>query len=154
MGSVSKRTQADIEDYIKLNSKDGELTRSLMDIGEELGYSNATVQRALKTLEAQGLIEVTPSKRQYEPNTIFYKGTKTEIDALLQEGVQLVKEIEDVMEQVQSISLRLNEFVEGAKDTIANLQDRARIQGAIQNNNITTDIPQMGVVDRNTEHSE
>lgn len=133
MPNVKETTQEEIIEYIKRNSQDGKLTRSLIDIGKTLGYSNATIHRGLQALEKRGIIEVSTSEKRAEPSTIFYKGTKTDVDELLSQGVQLVRE-------VQELSERLENFVKSTEGVMKGLQDQKRIQEAISNKSLTKDI--------------
>lgn len=133
MNSVGQNTQKQIADYIKIHSKDGVLSQPLVEIGKMLGYSNATVHRGIKALQEQGLIEVTRSEKRTEPSVIFYKGTKTDVDEMIAQGVQLVKEVED-------LSGRLLQFLETAKEVTKGLQDQVKIQDAIRTNSLNKDI--------------
>lgn len=134
MNSVREETQQKIAEYIKIYSQDGKLTQSLMDIGEVLGYSNATIHRGLQALEEKGLIEITPSEKRTQPSTIFYKGTKTDVDEFMTQGVQLVKE-------VQELSDRLQDFLANAQSIMKGLQDQMKIQDAIRTNSLNKNIP-------------
>lgn len=104
MSSVRKRTQKEIVDYIRTHSKDGKLTKSLLDIAKDIGYSNATIHRGLHALQENGVIEIATAEKPTEPNTILYKGSQNEIDDLLTKGVQLA-------EQVEVLGKNVNEFL-------------------------------------------
>lgn len=101
MGVIRERTQKEIMDYIRIHSKDGKLTQSLLDIAEQIGYSNATIHRALKSLEEKGMIEISAPEKPTEPNTIIYKGEKNDIDELLSQGVKLSDELQNISERLQ-----------------------------------------------------
>lgn len=107
MSSVSKRTQRDIIDYIRTHIEDGKLTKSLLDIAKDIGYSNATIHRALNALSEQGLIDIRQAPQVSLPNTIIYKGDdpKDQIDQLLTKGAELT-------ESVRKLEKEISEFVE------------------------------------------
>lgn len=120
MSSVHGRTQKDIVDYIRTHSKDGKLTKSLLAIAKDIGYSNATIHRTLQSLQEKGVIEITPSEKPTEPNTILYKGSEqNEIDEFLAKGVQLSEEVEglgnrihDFLQEANLLMRKLHQQVE------------------------------------------
>jgi DNA-binding PadR family transcriptional regulator len=115
VSSVRERTQKEIIDYIRTHSKDGKLTKSLLDIGKDMGYSNATIHRALHALEDNGVIEIAQSNKPTEPNTILYKGSHNDVDELLAKGVQL-------SEDVENLGNRVNDFLSEATWLFRKLQ--------------------------------
>lgn len=54
-------------------SPDGMLIYPLKDIGKSLGYSELEVQRALRDLEEQGLVDYREGESPGDPNMILYK---------------------------------------------------------------------------------
>lgn len=71
---VSERILKDVRDYIeRMMGADGTLRRSLHVIGDDLGYSHASIHRALLVLEARGELEID---RSVHPNVIRFKGER------------------------------------------------------------------------------
>lgn len=126
MSSVRERTQKEIMDYIRIHSKDGKLTKSLIDIAEDIGYSNATIHRALKALEEKGLIEINTSDKPTEPNTIIYKGDKNEIDEILAQGVKL-------SEEIKTLGKKVDEYLSEINWLIRKLQKEVEEKDSIKN---------------------
>ena len=114
--SIKKRTQADVIEYIKNHaSEDGELQQSLMDIAGQLGYSNATIHRTLKSLEEQGVIEVQPADKPTRPNTIIFNGPIQTADEILAQGVSLMNEIEILSGRVHEYVRESQRIIEGLR---------------------------------------
>lgn len=128
MGSVKERTQKEIEEYIRQHSQDGKLTESLLHIAEQIGYSNATVHRALQALERKGLIQIEKSDKPTEPNTIIFKGDKNEIDNLLSRGVQLSN-------QMKNNAAEFDEYLQKTNWVIRQLrEENERLKAAKERN--------------------
>jgi predicted ArsR family transcriptional regulator len=114
--SIRKRTQDDVIEYIKNHaSEEGKLQQSLMDIAGQLGYSNATIHRVLKSLEEQGIIEVQAPEKPTQPNTIIFNGPiETEHD-ILAHGAQLMNEVEVLAAKVQDYVRESHRIIENLK---------------------------------------
>jgi hypothetical protein len=135
VSSVSERTQKEIMDYIRIHSMNGKLTKSLLDIAKDIGYSNATVHRALRILQNNGDIEVIPHAKPTEANTIIYKGSVNEMDEFLAKGVKLAEDMSNLGEQ-------MNDFMQEASWFIRKLHHAAEknsLQGEVVQ---VQDIPQ------------
>ena len=109
--SVKERTQKDIANYIKMHSKDGKLTKSIFEIAKDLGYSNATIHRALKALQEKGLVEIKQAPKPTTPNTILYKGSINQIDDLLHRGVELIKKTEELQKELHDYLFEIKTFL-------------------------------------------
>lgn len=109
--SVKERTQKDIVNYIKMHSQDGKLTKSLFDIAKDLGYSNATIHRALKALQQKGLIEIKEAPKPTSPNTILYKGSVNHTDDLLHRGVELIEKVEELQKELHDYLFEIKTFL-------------------------------------------
>jgi DNA-binding transcriptional regulator LsrR (DeoR family) len=129
---IKERTQKEIMDYIKTHSRNGKLTKSLLDIAEQIGYSNATVHRALKALEDKGLVEIKVSDRPTEPNTIIFKGKMDKIDDTIAKGIRigiqmeaLAKEFKNYIDDTNDIIHKLTTKIESniMADQIVSIQD-------------------------------
>ena len=91
--TVKERTEADILSYIQRNAIDGKMAKSLLEIGAEVGYSNATVHRAMTRLQESGLIELTRDGcRANEPSIIRYTGPES-ADNMLTQGLALLSQV-------------------------------------------------------------
>lgn len=135
MSSVRERTQKEIMDYIRIHSKDGKLTKSLLDIAEDIGYSNTTIHRALKALEEKGLIEINTPDKPTEPNTIIYKGDKNEIDEILAQGAKL-------SEEIKTLGKKVDEYVNEMNWLIRKLQKELEEKDSLKNRIVhVQDIP-------------
>lgn len=116
--SIRKRTQDDVVDYIKNHSsEDGKLTESLMDIANQLGYSNATIHRTLKNLEKDGIVDIIPSEHPTKPNTIVYQGTIQQADDIIARGVHLMSELEKLTKNVHEYIQEASRVIDYMKDT-------------------------------------
>lgn len=116
--SIRKRTQDDVVDYIKNHSStDGKLTESLMDIANQLGYSNATIHRTLKNLEKDGIVDIIPSEHPTKPNTIVYQGTIQQADDIIARGVHLMSELEKLTKNVHEYIQEASRVIDYMKDT-------------------------------------
>lgn len=134
--SGKNRTDNEILAYIRHQSRSGELAKSLLEIAAEVGYSNATVHRVLKRLEAQDLVRITRNERKAnEPSIITYIGP-TENDQTAEEGIQLVA-------QLQSAAEALLNYLQNTDRSNRMVQEDARkwrdLQSRIES---VTDLPQ------------
>ena len=129
MNSVKGRTQKEIIDYIRAHSEDGKLTKSLLEIAKDIGYSNATIHRALHALEESGLIGIEKSEKPNVPNTIYYKGARNEIDDFLAQGIKLSQNVDELGKQIHSFLeeatwlIRKLENSNSITDRIVHMQD-------------------------------
>lgn len=125
MSSVRERTQKEIMNYIRTHNRDGKLTKSLLDIAKDIGYSNATIHRGLHALQEKGIIEINASPKPTQPNTILYKGSQNEIDEFLTKGVQL-------SEDVEKLGQKVNEFLQETSWLLRNIKDHSLESRIIQ----------------------
>lgn len=109
--SVKERTQKDIANYIKMHSQDGKLTKSIFEIAKDLGYSNATIHRALKALQEKGLVEIKQAPKPTTPNTILYKGSVNPTDDLLHRGVELIEKVEELQRELHDYLFEIKTFL-------------------------------------------
>jgi DNA-binding MurR/RpiR family transcriptional regulator len=115
---IKERTQKEIMDYIRTHSRDGKLTKSLLDIAEQIGYSNATVHRALKALEDKGLVEIKASNRPTEPNTIIFKGKLNPVDEVISKGVQISTQMQELVQDFKDYINETNQIIHKLTATI------------------------------------
>lgn len=109
MSSVSNKTASIVENFIRHNVDDNnKLCLSVQTIGDLCGKSNATIWRALKNLEASGLIDIIPPVNAYSPQTIIYHGPKA-IDLVKNQVNEALLKLEDVKSIVAEIMRSLNE---------------------------------------------
>lgn len=113
-----KSTQDVVADYIKMYSDKGVLTKSLMDIAEDLGYSNATIHRAIKQMEKDGLVEIIPSDTPRKPNTIVYQGEIKEAVDILQKGELLLRRMHLLIADVEQYVDEASRIIEYHAETI------------------------------------
>lgn len=108
----NKRTVQDILHYIKVRQQDGRLQESMMTIAKGVGYSNATVHRALQSLSEQGMVQLIPSDNQGVPQTIYYMGpTNNDLADLLHEAEQVVDHLDRLAGEARSVMNRLRSAV-------------------------------------------
>lgn len=108
----NKRTLMDIQRYIKMASSDGILKMSMMDIAKATDYSNATVHRSIKALEADGLIQVIPRKAPRHPNTIVYIGPDNdEVDQLLRQAHVAITNLSNASSEVNNVVTKLQDVI-------------------------------------------
>lgn len=99
-----RRTLNEILRYLKRVQKDGLIKKSMMQMAEETGYSNATIHRSIKTLEKEGYIQIIPSKNPKKPNTIIYLGpSEEEMENLLEKANYAVQNLIQASNEVQEI---------------------------------------------------
>lgn len=102
----NKRTLHDISHYIKVANRDGVLRESMMSIASHTGYSNATVHRALQTLEERGLIRIVLPQSAKEPTTIYYQGPSNDDTAdLLQRATYAMTELSRATQTVEEVMM-------------------------------------------------
>lgn len=110
MSSVSNKTAAIVENFIRHNVDDNnKLCLSVQTIGDLCGKSNATIWRALKNLEASGLIDIIPPVNAYSPQTIIYHGPKA-IDLIKNQVNEALLKLESVTFIVTQMKHSLNEI--------------------------------------------
>lgn len=127
MSTVKERTQNEIIDFIRAYSQDGKLQKSMLEIANHVGYSNATVHRALKALEKKGLIQISEAQRPTEPNTIVYKGDKDEVDELINKGVRLSNKFQELTNELTDYLYETNRVIrrlDKQMDALSTYQDR------------------------------
>ena len=130
MSTVSHRTEKDVTRFIQQHHNNGKLQMSLVEIGENTGYSNATIYRTLKKLEEAGVIKVIPSSVPTKPNTILYDGNsemfaqnsmtpiiKMSHDILLS-AKELFKECQEVADKIIQLEKEYNELMVTEKNTV------------------------------------
>ncbi|MNO70508.1 IclR helix-turn-helix domain protein [compost metagenome] len=104
----NKRTLHDISQYIKVANRDGVLKESMMTIASRTGYSNATVHRALQTLEERGIIRIVLSQSAKEPTTIYYQGpSNDDVADLLQRATYAMTELSRATQNVEEVMMDL-----------------------------------------------
>lgn len=108
----NKRTLQDILHYIKVAQRNGVLKESMMSIAKRTGYSNATVHRALQTLDEQGHIRIIPPENPKEPTTIEYIGFGSdEVSDLLQRATYAMDELSKATKHVEEVMVDLRQTV-------------------------------------------
>lgn len=107
-----KTTQDVVLDYIRMYAQKGELTESLMDIADNLGYSNATIHRSLKALEEADIITIVPADSPRKPNTIIYKGSTKETHDILLEGEVLLRRLRELTEDIEAYIQESSRIIE------------------------------------------
>ncbi len=104
---VSQRALDDIITFLQLNTWNRKCTMSLQDIAERLKYSATTLHRALKKLQADGVIEIQKSSKAAEPSTIIYNGELIDT-SLLTKGSRLCNDVKDNNELTQGLVDHIN----------------------------------------------
>lgn len=113
LAKMKRRTTQDIViDYIKTYAEDGVLVESLMDIANNLGYSNATIHRALKALEKDDLVRIIPADTPRKPNTIIYQGTSKETADIILEGEKLLRRLRELTEDVETYMAEASRIIQ------------------------------------------
>lgn len=88
------------------------MKKSMMNIAEATGYSNATVHRALKALEIQGMIQIIETKSQRKPNTIYYIGPDDDdVSSLLTRAEIALANLSEATEEVFDVMTQLKETI-------------------------------------------
>lgn len=130
------RTEEDILAYLRRTAVNGKLAKSLLEIAKEVGYSNATVQRVLKRLEAQDLVSVDRDNRKAnQPAVITYLGTQSD-DEILEEGTRLANNLKSAADE-------LLQFFQRTKSTMKHtIEEAAKWKEVEQNLVSVTDTPQ------------
>jgi DNA-binding IclR family transcriptional regulator len=106
----NKRTLNDVLRYIKTYSHDSVLDKSMMAIAKATGYSNATIHRALKTLEQEGMIQILQTKSQRKPNKIYYLGPdEDDVGDLMQRADLALAKLHDATDEVNEVMQQLRE---------------------------------------------
>lgn len=98
--SLSK-SEAHVYQYLKAacGQKNGSIKKSMKDIGDKLGLSEATVHRAIRKLRKAGVIGVIPSMEKAESNEIIYYGIPDPD-----------KQVKDIMKLFGELSGNVNRF--------------------------------------------
>lgn len=108
----NERTLHDVLRYIKTRSNDGILKQSMMKMGKEMGYSNATVHRSLKALESRGMIQVIETRSPRKPNTICYIGPdEDDVSDLLHRADVALADLFKATDQVTDVMAQLRETI-------------------------------------------
>lgn len=115
MSTVSHRTQKDVARFIQQHSQSGKLQMSLVEIGENTGYSNATIYRTLKKLEESGIIKVVSSDVPTKPNTILYEGADTglaheSIERITQTSHGILITIKNLLDECREATERVSDL--------------------------------------------
>lgn len=87
--------------FLRNNSVSGRCAMSILEIAERLGVSTATVQRALRKLQADGLIKIESSRTPTEPNTIVLIDGDTMDLAVM--ATQASRDLEAIKEMVRQL---------------------------------------------------
>lgn len=91
---------------------DGILKRSMMDMANDTGYSNATIYRSIQQLESEGIVQVIPTKSKRKPNTIIYLGPSVDdVDSLLQQAHTAVYNLNQATSEVSSIMAQIQQSI-------------------------------------------
>lgn len=112
---VRNKTKEDVIAYIREHAKDGKLTASLVEIAGQLGYSNATVFRALRALEEQGIVKIIPADKPTKPNTIVWRGF-ADSDELVQRGRELAERLEEVAQMLSALARDFAHYVQDLQE--------------------------------------
>lgn len=89
----------DVLNLLRRKAAEGVVTLAVVEIAEKLGISPARVHKLLKTLQAEGLIDIKLSPVPGEPNTYILRDF-TNQDHLFMFGSRRISRIADNMELV------------------------------------------------------
>lgn len=101
MSEILSKSENTVYSYIKKEclEKDGTLKKSMKDIGDVLGLSEATVHRAVRKLRKQGVIGIIPSMEKAESNEIVYYGIPDP-----------EKQVNDIFKMIGELNSNANRF--------------------------------------------
>ncbi len=100
----NKRILADVASYIRMNMTNRQIHESMASIGRKLGYSNASIHRALVTLEERKLVRMTRPEIRNQPCVIEYIGTaESEVDQLFQRMFRAMEDMQEVAAELQHL---------------------------------------------------
>lgn len=110
MLEILSKSENTVYSYIReeCREKGGSLKKSMKDIGDALGLSEATVHRAVRKLRKQGVIGIIPSMEKAESNEIVYYGIPNPEE-----------QVNDIFKMIGDLSSNANRFesILKAKDT-------------------------------------
>ena len=104
-----------VENYIASASQNGVIKKSMAEIGADIGVSNATVCRAIRTLVAVGVIEVVPGEKVNEPNTTTYLGSTDAVN-------NVVRGAREAIEELRAATGKLVEYVAVTERTLRSMK--------------------------------
>lgn len=122
------RTLHDVLTYIQVKQKDRILEESMNQIARGTGYSNATIHRALLSLEDQGWIRVQSGINQNRPSIIHYVGELPDLIENPDEKTELIRQAQVALDQ-------LDQATRNVYGVISQLREFVAQQDAIQEMN-------------------
>ncbi|WAH36972.1 helix-turn-helix domain-containing protein [Alicyclobacillus dauci] len=114
------RNHEEVLNYLATHSVHGAIKKPISGIARDLGMSQPTVQRALKSLEARGLIRMIKADKAYEPNTIVYQGNDLCIEEEMTYGT-------DAIEMLRAATVKLEEYVRFMDRKVALLRQQLEV---------------------------
>lgn len=130
---ASSRVLKEVIIYIqRMMSSDHSLQRTMKEIGEDIGYSVATVHRALVRLEAGGTIRIDKSTL---PHTLVFQGDPTRVREDLEiTTAEILRDMEKMAQRLRDHIVALTEqneamrkqtkVLQGPSDEWRNLKSR------------------------------
>lgn len=104
--TLLSKSEKKVYDYIKERTQEGKATlkESMKTIGLNVGFSEATVHRAVKKLVSHGVIGITSDTDKSESNAIQFFGEPAPIDELTEEPFfDVIKGLNDRAERFKNI---------------------------------------------------
>lgn len=94
--------------FLRNNSISNRCTMSILEMAERLGISTATVQRALRKLQADGLIRIESPRVPTEPNTIILTdGGHVNLASVTAQASQNLETIKELIRQLEGYMVAL-----------------------------------------------
>lgn len=93
------KTEILIENYIR---QYGKIQKPLSSMAQELGFSSATVHRAIKSLAKKNIIKVVKPRLKTEADTIYYLGSPYELSPAIDELIEKAGEVTKLAEGLAS----------------------------------------------------
>lgn len=128
---AASTTSMAILEALRQNSVDGKVKMSVRDLSQITGHSHATVHRALQRLRFEGWIDILPSDKVNEPDTIVIKREPDTLQSLTEKLTHVMQQMEAHMEEALSIipvlyqavsatrSLKPDEMLSVLRDAVA-----------------------------------
>ena len=112
---AANTTSMTILEALRQNSINGRVKISVRDLSQITGHSHSTVHRALQRLRFEGWIDIIPSDKVNEPDTIVIKRKPDTVQSLTEKLTHVMQQMEANMEEALSIIPVLYQAVSASK---------------------------------------